>query len=70
MIIIFRANEIFSELKKANIRVHLDDRDNYTPGWKFNNWEMKGVPLRIEIGPKDLQKGEVRLVKRNDGVKF
>ena len=70
MIIIFRANEILSELKKANIRVHLDDRDNYTPGWKFNNWEMKGVPLRIEIGPKDLQKGEVRLVKRNDGVKF
>ena len=70
MIVIFRANEIFSELKKANIRVHLDDRDNYTPGWKFNNWEMKGVPLRIEIGPKDLQKGEVRLVKRNDGVKF
>jgi prolyl-tRNA synthetase len=70
LIIIFRANEIFSELKKANIRVHLDDRDNYTPGWKFNNWEMKGVPLRIEIGPKDLQKGEVRLVKRNDGVKF
>ncbi|MFO0131413.1 MAG: His/Gly/Thr/Pro-type tRNA ligase C-terminal domain-containing protein [bacterium] len=70
MIIIFRANEIFSELKKANIRVHLDNRDNYTPGWKFNNWEMKGVPLRIEIGPKDLQKGEVRLVKRNDGVKF
>ena len=70
MIIIFRANEIFSELKEANIRVHLDDRDNYTPGWKFNNWEMKGVPLRIEIGPKDLQKGEVRLVKRNDGVKF
>jgi len=70
LIIIFRANEIFSELKKANIRVHFDDRDNYTPGWKFNNWEMKGVPLRIEIGPKDLQKGEVRLVKRNDGVKF
>jgi len=65
-----KANEIFSELKKANIRVHLDDRDNYTPGWKFNNWEMKGVPLRIEIGPKDLQKGEVRIVKRNDGVKF
>lgn len=65
-----KANEIFSDLKKANIRVHLDDRDNYTPGWKFNNWEMKGVPLRIEIGPKDLQKGEVRLVKRNDGVKF
>jgi prolyl-tRNA synthetase len=70
LIIIFRVNEIFSELKKANIRVHLDDRDNYTPGWKFNNREMKGVPLRIEIGPKDLQKGEVRLVKRNDGVKF
>ena len=70
MIIIFRANEIFSDLKKANIRVHLDDRDNYTPGWKYNHREMKGVPIRIEIGPKDLLKNEVKIVKRNDGIKF
>ena len=66
MIIIFRANEIFSELKKANIRVHLDDRDNYTPGWKFNDWELKGVPIRIELGPRDIEKNEVKICKRND----
>jgi prolyl-tRNA synthetase len=48
------------------IRVHLDDRDNYTPGWKYNCWEMKGVPIRIELGPKDLKNNEVLLCKRND----
>lgn len=57
-------------LNKNNIRAHYDNRDVYTPGWKFNNWELKGVPLRFEIGPKDLQSNEVRAVKRNDGKKF
>ncbi len=38
------------------IRAHVDDRDNYNPGWKFNAWEMKGVPIRIELGPKDFKK--------------
>jgi prolyl-tRNA synthetase len=38
--------------------VHFDDRENYTPGWKFNSWEMKGVPLRIEIGPKDIKNNQ------------
>ncbi len=46
--------------------MRLDDRDNYTPGWKYNHWEMKGVPIRLELGPKDLENNEVRLVKRND----
>jgi prolyl-tRNA synthetase len=41
-------------LKKNGVRVYLDDRDNYNPGWKFNNWEMKGVPLRIELGKNDV----------------
>lgn len=49
--------------------MHMDDRDNYTPGWKFNHWEMKGIPIRLELGPKDLTNNEVRAVKRNDGVK-
>ena len=43
----------------AGIRVMLDDRDAYTPGWKFAEWEMRGVPLRLEIGPKDIEKAQV-----------
>jgi len=56
-------------LKKEGIRVYYDDRDNYNPGWKFSNWEMKGVPIRLEIGGKEIEKSEVRCVKRNDGKK-
>lgn len=61
--------EITARLKKAGIRVQSDLRENYTPGWKFNHWELKGVPLRLELGPKDLTAGEVRSVRRFDGVK-
>lgn len=50
-------------------RVFLDDRSEFTPGYKFNDWEMKGVPLRLEIGPKDLQKNSVMLVRRDTGEK-
>jgi len=64
-----KCEEVYSALKQAKIRVHLDDRDNYNPGWKFNNWEMKGVPIRLEIGAKDIEKNEVRCVKRNDASK-
>ena len=46
-------------------RVKVDDREEYSPGWKFNDWEMKGVPLRIEIGPKDVEKSQVVLVRRD-----
>jgi len=56
--------EYQAELEKAGVRVKLDDRDN-TPGWKFNYWEMKGVPLRIELGPQDVKKGEFIMAKRN-----
>jgi len=57
-------------LKKLDgFRVHLDDRDSYTPGWKFNEWETKGVPLRIEMGPKDIAKKQVMLVRRDTGEK-
>jgi len=54
----------------GKFRVELDDRDEYKPGWKFNEWEMRGVPLRIEIGMKDIEKGEVTLVPRISGKKF
>jgi prolyl-tRNA synthetase len=47
----------------------LDDRDEYTPGWKFNEWELKGVPVRIEFGPKDLKAGHAVLVRRDTGEK-
>jgi len=57
-------------LNSHGIRAHLDNRDNYTPGWKYNHWEMKGVPVRLELGPKDLKNGEVRVIKRNDNAKF
>ncbi|MBD3313598.1 proline--tRNA ligase [Candidatus Woesearchaeota archaeon] len=49
--------------------VILDDREEYTPGWKFNDWEMKGVPLRIEVGPKDIEKGQAVTVRRDTGDK-
>ena len=56
-------------LLDVNIRVHLDDRDQVTPGFKFHDWEMKGIPIRIELGPKDLNEGKVILVRRDTGEK-
>ncbi len=54
-----------AELVEAGIRVKVDDRDEVTPGFKFNDWEMRGVPLRIEIGPKDVEKESVALARRD-----
>ena len=51
-------------LEVKDIRVHVDDRDRLSPGYKFNDWEMKGVPLRIEIGPKDIEKQSIVVAKR------
>jgi prolyl-tRNA synthetase len=50
---------------RDDVRVHVDDRDEYSPGWKFNEWEMRGVPLRIEIGPRDVEKEQVMLARRD-----
>ncbi|MFH1424796.1 MAG: proline--tRNA ligase [archaeon] len=66
--ILKKASELKESLK--NIRVQLDDRDTYKPGWKFHHWELKGVPVRIEIGPKDLEKKQVVLVRRDTGEKI
>ena len=52
-------------LVHAGVRVMLDDRDSQTPGWKFNEWELRGVPLRLEIGPKDIEKSQVVLARRD-----
>ena len=59
-----KANELQDNIISKNIRVHIDDRDQLTPGYKFHDWELKGIPLRIEIGPKDIEKNKVVLVKR------
>ncbi|MDO4719819.1 MAG: proline--tRNA ligase [Peptostreptococcaceae bacterium] len=60
-----KAGELFDSLKKSGIRVHLDDDANNSPGWKFNQYEMKGVPLRIEIGPRDIENGVVMMARRD-----
>jgi prolyl-tRNA synthetase len=60
-----RARAIQADLAGRGIRVMLDDRDAYTPGWKFAEWELRGVPLRLEIGPKDIEKSQVMLVRRD-----
>jgi prolyl-tRNA synthetase len=60
-----KAQAIRDDLVARGIRVMLDDRDSQTPGWKFNEWEMRGVPLRLEIGPKDIEKSQVVLARRD-----
>jgi prolyl-tRNA synthetase len=59
------------EIKKSlkNYNIEIDERDEYSPGWKFNEWELKGVPVRIEIGPKDIDKKQVIMVRRDTGDK-
>jgi prolyl-tRNA synthetase len=60
-----KAREIQQQLAAAGIRVTLDARDAYTPGWKFAEWELRGVPLRLEIGPKDIEKAAVLVARRD-----
>ncbi|MBI3027529.1 proline--tRNA ligase [Candidatus Woesearchaeota archaeon] len=67
--VIEKAKEVFKKLRLKNYDVNFDDRDSYTPGWKFNEWEMKGVPLRIEIGPKDVEADQLVLVRRDTNEK-
>lgn len=62
------AHAIAKELGN-HIRIKLDERTEYNPGWKYNEWELKGIPLRIEIGPKDLEHHQVVLVRRDTGNK-
>ncbi|TXK77263.1 proline--tRNA ligase [Mesonia sp. K4-1] len=59
------ANELAAELREAGISVKYDNRDTHKPGWKFAQYELQGVPLRIAIGPKDLEKGTVELARRD-----
>ena len=68
--VIQKAHQIKDDLSKIDLRVHLDDREQLTPGFKFNDWEMKGIPIRIEIGPKDIAKKQVVLVRRHNQTKI
>jgi prolyl-tRNA synthetase len=60
-----KCREVQAALRGAGIRVHLDDRDTQLPGFKYADWEMRGVPIRMEIGPKDLAKDQCVLVRRD-----
>ena len=64
------SKKVYIQLKRANIRIHLDDRKDITPGRKYFDWEIKGVPIRFEIGPKDVESQQVTLVRRDTGAKF
>ncbi len=64
------ADQLFAELKAAGIRVKLDDRENLRPGAKYFEWERKGVPLRLELGPRDVAKGQAFAKRRTGGDKF
>lgn len=63
-------NDVETILTGARIKVKGDYRDNYSPGWKFNHWELKGVPIRIELGPKDIAKNQFVAVRRDTGEKI
>ena len=56
-------------LRGAGLRVHLDDRDQFQPGYKYADWEMRGAPVRLEIGPKDIEKDQCVLVRRDTRTK-
>ncbi len=59
------AKDLKTQLIKANLRVNLDERDGFSPGYKFNDWEMRGVPVRVELGPKDVAKQAAMLARRD-----
>ncbi|XP_078505925.1 bifunctional glutamate/proline--tRNA ligase isoform X4 [Lissotriton helveticus] len=65
-----KCNEYLNRLRNVNIRARADLRDNYSPGWKFNHWELKGVPIRLEVGPRDMKNSQFVAVKRDTGEKL
>jgi prolyl-tRNA synthetase len=65
-----KARAIQEQLTVGGVRVFLDDRDVYTPGWKFAEWELRGVPLRLELGPRDIEKSQVLVARRDTREKI
>lgn len=68
-LVLAEARIIEKELKAAGIRIHVDDRDGFRPGWKFNEYEVQGVPVRLAIGPRDVAAGTIELARRDTGEK-
>lgn len=68
--IISHVDNVFAALKSEGVRCKVDDRDNYNPGWKFFHWELKGVPVRVEVGKKDLKLGQMTIYCRDTGEKI
>ncbi|HEX8872377.1 MAG TPA: proline--tRNA ligase [Candidatus Acidoferrum sp.] len=64
-VVLKAAKDVKAQLLKANLRVALDEREGFSPGWKFNDWEMRGVPVRVELGPKDVAKQAAMLARRD-----
>jgi prolyl-tRNA synthetase len=60
-----KANEIMKDLRARGIRVKFDGRDTHKPGWKFNEYELKGVPVRLSIGPRDVENNTIELARRD-----
>ncbi|KAA0711364.1 Bifunctional glutamate/proline--tRNA ligase [Triplophysa tibetana] len=69
-LLLAQCSKYLARLQMTDIRVKADLRDNYSPGWKFNHWELKGVPIRLEVGPKDLKQGQCVAVRRDTGEKI
>ena len=65
-----KAHDLATSLKEQDMRVAVDDQEGKTPGFKFNHWELRGTPVRVELGPKDYAKQEVRVVIRHSGEKI
>lgn len=65
-----KCNQYLKRLLNVDIRARTDLRDNYSPGWKFNHWELKGVPIRLEVGPRDMKSNQFVAVRRDTGEKL
>lgn len=65
-----KCNQYLKRLLDVDIRARTDLRDNYSPGWKFNHWELKGVPIRLEVGPRDMKSNQFVAVRRDTGEKL
>lgn len=65
-----KANELAAALQAEGLRVAVDDRENHNPGFKFNSWEVRGTPVRLELGAKDLAANEVKCAVRHSGAKY
>lgn len=67
--VVAKSTEIKNMLLQRDVRVQMDAREDYSPGWKFNEYEMRGIPIRLELGPRDLDNGQAVLVRRDTGEK-